>query len=1180
MTKRIGFASALAWCAAAASAQTITSFETPQSAALLRPGGVKVQRVQQHATDGQWALRVVFPGSQRDTWPGLTFVPNPTDLAGRQMLAFDVYNPSDKTLYLSMRVDGANGRKIFLGQRLPAKKRTTFEVYVKDLGSRLGTTKIARFYPYVRMPREDVVLYFDHFRFARFRDRFTPWVYEETAPALRPTNAEQARGYVLFARHWLDEVFLNSRPRPGEREVKLQAFAAPGEFEPMTFSVRALRGLKQARVVVSDLRGPGGVIPAKEIAVYPVRCLNKRVTYSSNHYIQDMPVLLERRPAVDIPAGRSQRFWLDARVPEAAAPGVYEGTATFQADGAPPARLPVRLRVLPFKLAEPKRILGDYYSGPRLAKTPGQGREFLRRDLRDMRAHGATSVGLCIGIPIDQVERTKDGVAFHLDGSSLWEQFMDAYRDLKFPAPVVMLSDSGQAFAAKHSKQFMDAEYVAAYKAFWRGVQALCKRRGWPELIVQPVDEPGWKDRRAKDRNVALLKLLKQIPGMRTEQDGPGDAYFHKEAGPYADVWNYNGALGTPDQLRRAKAQGKLIMIYNCDVESYRPEIDRYVSGFFQRKAGLAGRYNWAYMSWYGSPYDDLDHKTGTWMHVYPAYGKEVGGPSIAWQGFREGVDDTRYAATLEQAVARARRNGNAAARRAADRAERTLKEILDSIAYSRRVRGRARWTRFRIERRGGKLCRIISGSLKLPNGWSFRTYDAARWRLASATQDVLAALGDIPAPRRAPAQAPAPAAGGEFVSLRWEAAPPPAGPSLGAVEQISFPLTDQPPKIDGDLRDPCWKTAGRITRFTLYKGGAPKQQTHVWLCADARNLYFAFKCFENNMGHITANVNEDGGRVWEDDCVEVFVDPALDRRGFRHIVVNSLGKQFWSDSRRPRWRARSVAAAKTYADAWTVELAVPRRDLGLKGDVFGVNLCRERRPTETLELSCWRPTYGKFGQPSRFGVARIGANFLARIDPGRPRLGRCSLRAGMTNPGPRPRRFVAALKWSQPGETQGEAKTQPFALAPGARRTVALTYRVGRADAPVRLRLELLDADTGRRAARYEMTLPVRPALAWRLNRSWFYLSDASAAFDGEVTLGLEAARAAALTFALRRRGESKARREQRVAPVKAGRLTGRLDVSGLPAGEYEAVVTLESAGRPLARETARLVRLRGPFD
>jgi len=1162
--------------------QPISSFETEDESKVLRPsGGTKTTRVQEHATHEQYALKCVFPGNERDTWPGLAFEPQEVDLTKYHILGIDVYNPSDGPVALSWRIDGANGQNMFTGQSIPPKKTHTAQLFIKDLTTNLGTSQIKRFFPYIRMPRRDVTLYFDNLRFMTLDLRFTPMIYEETAAPAPPTAEERRRGYALFARHWLDVVFPNSRPRPGERGVDLKTFATPGEYEPVTFSVHALRDLAKATVTVSALRGPQTEIPPTEITVYPVCCLNKRVTYSSDSYVRDLPVLLERRREVDIAKGQSRRFWIDVHVPTATPPGIYRGTATLKSSNAPEGRVPLTVRVLPFELHEPRDMIwGEYYTGPKLAKDEAEKREFLDRDLRDMREHGATSVGLCIGAPTDRAKMTARGVELDFDGSSLWEHFMNRYRDLGFPAPVVQLSDSGQGFASSLKLTLGSDEYAAAYKGLWMAIQELCKEKGWPEIIVQPVDEPGWQGRDAKDRNVTLLKLLKQIPGLRTEQDGPGDSYFHKEAGPYADVWNYNGGIGAPEVVASAQKQGHLVMLYNCDVESYRPEIGRYVPGFFQKRAGISGCYNWSYMSWRGSPYDDLDHTTGTWMHVYPPFKDEVGGPSTGWQGFREGVDDYKYIATLEQTVTKARASGRPEAVRAAAKAEGTLKHVLSSIAYSPRVRSRARWTSVRVETHEGAVRKFISGTLKLPNGWSFDTYDLARWQVADATLEIMAALGEVDAISQPPLRAPKPAS---FVSnVTWTDAPSSKPTRHHATKQIAIPPVSAAPRIDGDIGDPVWQRAVRIPAFTLHKGGKPAQQTEAWLCVDKNRLYLALKCHEDKMAYLTANVTVDGGKVWEDDCVEVFIDGNLDRSTCCQICVNSLGKQYWSDPDRPGWRAKSVAAATTGAKAWFVEIAIPLRNVGLTGNVFGLNLCRERRPMEAMELSCWCPTGGSFRQPEKFGVAKIGTQCLKYISAGQPVLGANELTAVIVNEAGRPAQFMARLHWAQKGRKPSVAECPTGMLDPGETKRLGLSYRAAADDAPIRLKFELISDERGKVLAEHKLEQSVRRALDLKLSQAFYHLSQHNAAAQLEVAASQDLRKRCALTLTLSAADSPTVLRRHLLKPVAGSRVVAQLDVSGLAVGRYTLTASLVDAqsSSGLSRCSTDVTKVRGPFD
>lgn len=710
--------------AGAGVAQPIASFESADDLALFGiPDTVTAERVREHATDGEWSLRVFIPGSEQDTWPGISF--NPTgDTTQYQVLAFDAFNPDADSVALSWRLDFENGETRFEGASLVPNAGTTVEIWLT------GLPRITRIFLYRRMPRDDRTIYFDNFRWATIEDRFEALHYVDDTPPPPPTAEEIARGCILFDRPLTDVIFTNSPPRPEERIASVDLFATPGEYEPATFALWALEDLGQVRVSFEGVPATGEVLP--------IRCLDKRVTYSSTQYIAQMPVLCERRETVDVPAASSKRWLLDLRIAEDADPGLHEGTVTIAAEGRAPITLPLRLRVLPYTLDEPTDMFwGEYYQIPRLATDDAGRIAQMRLDLADQRAHGMTSVGLCFGVPAESVRQDGDTYAFDLDGT-LYAAFMDTYVELGFPMPVIQLSDSGQHAPGMEGLRLESDEWGARYQAFWQALQAEHRRRGWPEVIVQPVDEPGWQDQAARDRNVRCLALLKQIPGLRTEQDGPGDAYFHEVAGPLADIWNYNGAIAAPEVVAAAQAAGHIITIYNCDVESYRPEVDRYAAGWFQLAAKINGCYNWAYMAWGGSPYDDNSHRSGTWMHVYPPLGDEPGGPSTGWIGAREGIDDYRYVHTLRQAIARALASDNAAARQAAVAAEAELDRLVASIVYSPRVRNGAKWSESGMLADGTKT---IGGTLKLDNGWSHADYALHRRAIAEQTLKVLEAV-------------------------------------------------------------------------------------------------------------------------------------------------------------------------------------------------------------------------------------------------------------------------------------------------------------------------------------------------------------------------------------------------------------------------------------------------------
>ncbi len=1119
-------------------AQTITSFEADDWTDAISAGNVQVERVREHASDGDWALRVDFPGNEADTWPGITWQAD-RETTGHQALEFDVFNPGDDPVGLSWRIDLETGDPVFGGVTIQPGGPHAIEIWL------VGLSDVTKVFPYIRMPRVDRTLYFDHFRWLQLdTDYFTALRYVDDATLPSPTPAELEHGYIVFARALTDVVFENSVPREHERIETVDLFATPGEYEPATLALRALEDLDDLRVSFDGVPATGEVLP--------IRTLDKRVVYSSREFVARMPVLCERRDVVDIAEATCKRFLIDLKIDEGADPGIHQGSVHIDREGGERVTLPLRLRVLPFTLVEPEGMMwGEYYRGPMLASDDETWSEYLRPDMVDMREHGMTSVGLCFGAEIENVEFAADGTcALNFPGDSRYEQFMNLYVELGYPAPVILLSDSGQSAAGMGEVPVASDEWANRYKGFWRAMQAEAKRRGWPEVIVQPVDEPGWQGQEEKERNIRCLELLKQIPGMRTEQDGPGDAYFHNEAGPHSDVWNYNGGLSA-DHYPKALDDGRMVLIYNCDVESYRPEADRYVNGWFQAAHATHGAFNWAYMSWNGSPYDDQDHKTGTWMHVYPSMDDEPGGPSMGWIGAREGIDDYRYISTLASLTG-----------------GQVIDRTLASLDVSPGVRGRARWTETGLSPDGAKT---IGGTMKLPNGWTHDDYQKNRWNIARATIDALAARGTIsPVGRPSVSKRKS----GELLTdLRWETRAQHARGTapIAAARQVTIPVWDRSPEIDGEIGSGIWRSAARLEPFTVNTGkGKPKMRTDVLIGTDGAELYIAATCHEDNMAHITATVTQDGGQVWQDDCVEIFVDSNLDRSTFKQIIVNSLGTQGWSGTMDSGWRSNSRVKAAHHEDSWTVEMAIPMAELGITGGQFGLNVCRERRPMETLELSCWSPTGGAFGQPSMFGIASIGQAWL-KVPPAL--LGENPISVTMTN------ETDAARSVSLTLEEDGRRRVleNALALAPGETVTRAYTYEAS-ADATREYAVWMLDAGSAETLAQRRFAVDLPPPVALGVRPNMYYVADA----EGFVEIDLNVAQGLLTDSALvvellrgRKRVGSTA-----VSQIEGNRLRARLDLGGMPEGDYSVRARLSVPGEGKLEATAPLTRMRGPFD
>ena len=109
--------------------------------------------------------------------------------------------------------------------------------------------------------------------------------------------------------------------------------ALRGEYLSFQVGLWTVRAAAQdVRVHFGDLRGPdGAVIPAARLA-----CLNLGgVDYAGKPFTNRL----------DVAQGRLQPLWMGLDIPVDAKPGVYRGTLTISANGAPPREVPLAITV-------------------------------------------------------------------------------------------------------------------------------------------------------------------------------------------------------------------------------------------------------------------------------------------------------------------------------------------------------------------------------------------------------------------------------------------------------------------------------------------------------------------------------------------------------------------------------------------------------------------------------------------------------------------------------------------------------------------------------------------------------------------------------------------------------------------------------------------------------------------
>lgn len=494
-----------------------------------------------------------------------------------------------------------------------------------------------------------------------------------------------------------DERFAPGRPVPPSFDVtdRLSVTACPGEYESAAFLLYATEPRAGVRVSAGDLAGPVGCITrnALDIKVVKywfqagVRGYSKKVAEEGGVLVPELllkddglvvvdlgkkknyvrttdglvdisdptvewdvkgrplsgitPKLLNLAPRdadelqpFDAAAGEFKHLFLTVHVPEDAPSGVYEGKVCVEVFGGGSITLPLSLKVLPFDLVDTPIDYSIYYRGALVdgptrypvwseRKSPVQ----FRAEMAQLLAHG---------------------IANPLVNERNFESFK---RAMRIREEIGMPKGHIYNIGFRIPKDELDSDdalvsFVDAVKPF----VAWAKENGYESLYVYGIDEddPSLPEER---RWIEALHGIGARVFVAVNQDGA----FFGMAGDILDMPNLPGPYNH-DMVTQVHDAGHRISIYAYpQIGSETPETYRrnYGPGLWQ--AGYDTAMTWAYQCGYGHIWNDFDGTHKARHFGMPTVDGVI--DTLPLVGFREAVDDTRYAATLAAVAAKAKDN-------------------------------------------------------------------------------------------------------------------------------------------------------------------------------------------------------------------------------------------------------------------------------------------------------------------------------------------------------------------------------------------------------------------------------------------------------------------------------------------------------------------------------------------
>ena len=208
--------------------------------------------------------------------------------------------------------------------------------------------------------------------------------------------------------------------------------------------------------------------------------------------------------------------------------------------------------------------------------------------------------------------------------------------------------------------------------------------------------------------------------------------------------------------------------------------------------------------------------------------------------------------------------------------------------------------------------------------------------------------------------------------------------------------FTNAPPEIDGNLSDPEWNFADKVTDFMQREpdNGQPgSERTEAMILFDDNYIYVGFMMYDSQPDRITATDLRRDSALRNDDTIAVLFDTYHDRRNAFLFRVNPLATKYDAQYRNERqinadWDERWQAATKITDEGWSAEFRIPLRTLRYNtgSHVWGVDFKRElQRTNEEMNWSNYRRGF-QFNQVSQAGnltgLRDIGLTQRFRFQP------------------------------------------------------------------------------------------------------------------------------------------------------------------------------------------------------
>lgn len=351
----------------------------------------------------------------------------------------------------------------------------------------------------------------------------------------------------------------------------------------------------------------------------PKQKIPETVVFNDSDKIQ--PVLIN---------GTDKLIWINYQIPETATAGTYRSSIALRQEGSSEViEIPLVLNVLPFSLKKPSHDFGLYYrarlsdsSQPFIGSDIKNAAQYLL-ELQNMKVHGVEYPTFYEQIKNGNSDKVIDALALR-DQAGLG-------KDKIFVVGQITQKDKSY-------------KYLASLKHATKKWKSILDEFGYETFYFYGKDE-------AKKGEMA-----KQLPAWDVVRKAGGKVF----AACHIGAIDYVGS-GLDLPVLAAKNNYKEVLRWNeIGIKPYvysnpqvgieDPELYRKNYGFRLWLSPYGGVMNYAYQHAFNDIWNDFDHERyRDHVFAYPTSNGVI--DTVQWKGFREAVDDVRYADKLAELI-------------------------------------------------------------------------------------------------------------------------------------------------------------------------------------------------------------------------------------------------------------------------------------------------------------------------------------------------------------------------------------------------------------------------------------------------------------------------------------------------------------------------------------------------